>query len=144
MEKKVREVAAGFLDEILIAKLSEGDLVATESKYHKTCLAEFYNKVRALASKASTAEQENSIVEGFVVAEIECYMRGIIEVESDNIPDFYLKELKSPYVQEMKHHGYAAEYELSTRFKEKILKRIHELTERKMGRDVILTLKDDR
>ena len=35
------------------------------------------------------------------------------------------------------------EYEYSTRFKEKILKRIPELTEHKMGRDVILTLKDD-
>ena len=46
MDKKVREAAAELPDERLIAKLSEGDLVATESKYHKTCLAEFYNKVR--------------------------------------------------------------------------------------------------
>ena len=37
--------------------------------------------------------------------------------------------------------GYAVEYEHSTRFKEKILKRIPELTEHKMGRYVILTLK---
>ena len=35
------------------------------------------------------------------------------------------------------------EYEHSTRFKEKILKRIPGLTERKMGRDVILTLKEN-
>ena len=46
----------------MIVNLSEGDLVATESKYHKTCLAKFYNKVRTFASKASTAEQEISIV----------------------------------------------------------------------------------
>ena len=43
----------------------------------------------------------------------------------------------------MKYHGYAVEYEHSTRFKEKILKRIPELTKHKMGRDVILTLKDN-
>ena len=123
MGKKVREAAAELLDERLIAKLSEGDLVATESKYHKIFIAEFYNKVRTFASKASTAEQEKSIVEGIVAAEIERYMRGIIEVESDNIPVFYLKELKNLYVQQMKYYGYAVEYEHSTRCKEKILKR---------------------
>ena len=70
-------------------------------------------------------------------------MRGIIEVESDNIPVFYLKELKNLYVRQMKYHGYAVEYEHSTRFKEKILKHNPELTKHKMGRDVILTLKDN-
>ena len=83
MDKKVKEAAAELLDKRLIAKLSEGDLVATEIKYRKTCLSEFYYKVRTFASKASTAEQE-SIVQGIVVAEIERYMREIIEVESDN------------------------------------------------------------
>ena len=43
----------------------------------------------------------------------------------------------------MKYHVYAVEYEHSTRFKEKTLKRILELAEHKMGRDVIQTLKDD-
>ena len=46
-------------------------------------------------------------------------MRGIIEVESDNIHVFYLKELKNLYVQQMKYHGYAVEYEHSTGFKKK-------------------------
>ena len=58
MDKKMREAAAELLDERFVAKLVEGDLVATESKYHKTCLAEFYNKLRTFALKASTAEQE--------------------------------------------------------------------------------------
>ena len=119
MDKKVTEAAAELLDERLIAKLSEGDVVAIESKYHKTWLAEFQNKVRTFVSKASSAEQEKSIVEGVVDAEIERYMREIIEVESDNIPDFYLKELKNLYVQQIKYHGHAVEYEHSTQFKEK-------------------------
>ena len=143
MDKKVKEAAAELLNEGLIAKLSESNLVATESKYHKRCLAEFYNKVRTFASKASTAEQEKSIVEGIVVAEIERYMRGTIEVESGNIPVLYVAELKNLYVQQNKYHGYPVEYAHSTRFKEKFLKRILELTEHKMGRDVILTLKDN-
>ena len=47
------------------------------------------------------------------------------------------------YVQQMKYHGYAVEYEHSTRFKENILKHISEITEHKIGREVILTLKED-
>ena len=47
------------------------------------------------------------------------------------------------YVQQMKYHGYAVEYEHSTRFKENILKYISEITEHKIGREVILKLKDD-
>ena len=43
----------------------------------------------------------------------------------------------------MKCHGYAVEYEHSMQFKEKILKRISELTEHKIGGDIILLLKDD-
>ena len=114
MDKKVTKNAAELLDERLIAKLTEGDFVATESKYHKSCLAEFYNKVTTFASKASTAEQEKSIAEGIVVAEIERYVREIIEVESDNIPVFYLQELKKLYVQQMKYYGHAVEHEHCT------------------------------
>ena len=96
----MREAAAELFDERLIAKLSEGDLVATESKYYKTCLAEFYNKGRTFASKVLTAEQEKSIAEGITVAEIECYMRGIIEVD---IPALYLKE----FVQQVKDYMFS-------------------------------------
>ena len=141
MHKKVRETAAELLYKRLIAKLSEGDLVATQSKYHKACLTESYNKVRTFASKASIAEQEKATVEVIVVTEIERYMRGIIGVESDNIPVFYLKELKNVYAQQMKYHSYAVEYEDRTRFREKILKCIPELTEHKMGRHVSLAFK---
>ena len=36
MDKKMREAAAELLDERLITKLDEGELVTTESKYQKT------------------------------------------------------------------------------------------------------------
>ena len=143
MDKKIRDSAAEMLDERLIAKLSEGDLIATESKYHKTCLAEFYNKVRKVSPKMSTEEQEKEIVEGIVIAEIEHYMKSIIEQENETIPVFYLKELKSLHLQRMKYHGCEQPYEHNTRFKEKLLQRIPELREHKMGRNIILTLKDN-
>ena len=127
MDKKVREAAAELLDERFIVRLSESDLTATESKYHKTCLAEFYNKVRTFPSNASIAEQKKSLANessvknqrslGIVVAEIEHDMRGIIEVESDIIPVCYLRELKNLYFQQMKYDGHAVEYEHDSRKK---------------------------
>ena len=43
---RVRDAALLLSDEKLLAKLSEGDLVAIEAKYHKSCLASLYNRVR--------------------------------------------------------------------------------------------------
>ena len=62
MDKKVREAATELLDQRLIAELSEGDLVATESKYHKTCLAEFYSKARTFASKRQLQSKKNQLL----------------------------------------------------------------------------------
>ncbi len=47
LDKQVREAAELLLDEKLLAKLSEGDLVATEARYHKSCLNAVNNKARA-------------------------------------------------------------------------------------------------
>ena len=46
------------MDEELLAKLSEGDLVATEACYHSTCLTTLYNKVHAINSSKSENEEK--------------------------------------------------------------------------------------
>ena len=63
-------------------------------------------------------------------------------MEKDTVHVFYLKELKELYAQRLAVHGCNQAYEHSTRFKKKILKRIPELIEHKVGRDVILTLQE--
>ena len=45
LDQHVRDAAERLMDEELLAKLSEGDLVATEACYHSTCLTTLYNKV---------------------------------------------------------------------------------------------------
>ena len=42
----VHHCAHSLLDERLIAKLSTGDMVAIEAKYHARCLAGLYNKTQ--------------------------------------------------------------------------------------------------
>lgn len=47
LEKRLNECAQKLNDGRLLAKLSEGDAIARELKYHVTCLTDLYNKERA-------------------------------------------------------------------------------------------------
>ena len=47
LDKNVRDAAKELFDEKLLAKLSEGDMVAVEARYHKQCLAALYNRLKS-------------------------------------------------------------------------------------------------
>ena len=86
-------------------KLSEGDLVATDAQHHKSCLANFYKKVRALDAAKSIDDHQESILEWITIAEIKQYVQHYIEVETDVVPIFYLKDLKDLYTKGLTFHG---------------------------------------
>ena len=52
-DKRVRDAALFLNDKELLAKLSAGDMIAMEAKYHSQCLANLYNKERAARSNVS-------------------------------------------------------------------------------------------
>ena len=62
--------AERLLDEKLLAKLSQRDLIGTETSYHKTCLVRLYNKVRAIDGEKSKKEKKDAVLEGIAIAEI--------------------------------------------------------------------------
>ena len=53
LDQRVRQGASLLCDETLLAKLSEGDMVATEAKYHNTCLCSFYKKLKKTIKKVT-------------------------------------------------------------------------------------------
>ena len=55
LDQRVRQGASLLCDETLLAKLSEGDMVATEAKYHNTCLCSFYKKVKNNNKESNSA-----------------------------------------------------------------------------------------
>ena len=76
LDQRVRIAAERSMDEALLAKLSEGDLVATEACYHSTCLTTLYNKVCAINSSKSENEKRNEILlEGIAIAQVVAYIR---------------------------------------------------------------------
>lgn len=61
--QRVHKIAVGLGDTQLIAKLSEGDMIATEAKYHDKCLVRLYNRYRN-ANKSSTGDDNIDLLEG--------------------------------------------------------------------------------
>ena len=61
VDERVKNCAELLEDTILLAKLSVGDMVALEAKYHTKCLVGLYNRARKVKSKGlkSTLGQED-------------------------------------------------------------------------------------
>lgn len=119
LDRKVRDVANQLCDEVLLAKLSEGDMIAIEAVYHKTCLTALYNRLRESKTSQAKIDSESVIIEGIVLAEVVNYINSSKESNED-IPVFLLSDLKSLYSQRLKTYGYpdtCVEHIHSTRLK---------------------------
>ena len=64
IHKRVKKFATELCDSKLLAKLSEGDMVAIEAKYHRNCLIKFYNRHRDQKRSSSNEAAEVELVEG--------------------------------------------------------------------------------
>ena len=53
LDQHIRSAATQLCDEKLLATLSQGDVVAIESKYHSKCLAKLYKHLRDSRSNES-------------------------------------------------------------------------------------------
>ena len=92
MDKKVRDCTIFLSDGKLIAKLSAGDLVALEAKYHTACLVSFYNQVRNRRSASLRVSiNTTSDLEELAFAQLVAYIDE--KLASEEIPMFKMSEL---------------------------------------------------
>ncbi|CAB4045060.1 Hypothetical predicted protein, partial [Paramuricea clavata] len=94
LDTRVRNAATRLSDEKLLAKLSEGDIVAIEARYHKSCFIALYNKLRVTCSPL-LADFENDILYVIVVTEVVEYIRECITSSEDITLVFKLREIKT-------------------------------------------------
>ncbi len=146
LDKRIRDAAILLSDDKLLARLSEGDLVAIEARYHKNCLTSLGNRVRAIKSSRPASGVEDKIIYGVVLAEIISYIQECCSVE-ETVPVFKLSALKSLFCKGLVEY-FASEdcknnSKNSTRLKEKIIEQVPELSEHKKGREILLTLKEE-
>ena len=80
LDSKVRHMAIEMMETDIVAKLTGGDMAATDSVYHSKCLVSFKNRYRAFSKSTvtsstdqSTHEHQTAMVFAELIAYIESY-----------------------------------------------------------------------
>ncbi len=125
-------------------KLSGGDMVAQDAKYHVRCLVSLYNKARACNTdnKTKLVKSSDQVLHGIALALI-VY---IDEAQSDEVsPVFRLADLMELYSARLKQLGLEKQVGRihSTRLKERILAHLPGIRAHSEGRDVLLAFDTD-
>lgn len=145
VDEKVRECAILLNDNKLIAKLSAGDLIAIEAKYHAKCLVGLYNRARPFRNQQMTKSAEETPeqidLEELAFAELISYIEEYIE--NENIAILKLSDLLRFYTLKLEELEVVTNKVHATRLKDKILETFPHLTAHCEGREVQLISKHD-
>ena len=144
LNDRLKEYARNLKDGKLLARLSGGDIVAQEFKYHLSCLTGLYNKERAHLSaikKQSQGQSRENEIFPLVFSELLAF---IVEAKTsaEGPVVFKLADLTRVYRERLNQFGIQHDVH-STRLKERILEEIPELEAHKSGRDILLAFAKD-
>jgi len=130
-------------DTELLARLSSGDLIALEAKYHTKCLVGLYNRVRKHKTQERKDTNEEELLSGIAFAEIVMYIEEI-QFDDGTAPVFRLADLAQLYSLRMEQLGNKPDVRVNTaRLKERLLAQIPDLQAQIRGRDVFLAFSED-
>ena len=130
-------------DTELLARLSAGDMVALESKYHDKCLVSLYNHARKQKTQEMRETDEEKVLSGIAFAEVVMYIEEA-RLDDSTAPVFKLADLAHLYRSRMEQLGIKLDARVNTtRLKERLLAQIPDLHVQTQGRDVLLTFSDD-
>ena len=93
---------------MLLAKLSLGDMVALEAKYHTKCLLALYNRARKVQVEQQGAYSEDDEISGIVFAELVMYIEEV-RLEASTAPVFELADMAQLYMSRMQQFGLTSE-----------------------------------
>ena len=82
--KHVRTCAELLQDIELLVKLSIGDIVALDAKYHTKCLVKLYNRARKVKAEKIQSTSDWEIMSNFVFAELIIYIKEMHSSEGTN------------------------------------------------------------
>ena len=143
LDSRLRECAGILCDDLLLAKLSRGDVIALEAKYHKRCLTTLYSRVRAHRRKELRMDRDNGtekIIESLVFAELVSFVK--LSKTDEVSPVLKMSELKNLYIERLQDLGVSIDDVHSTRLKERLCNNIPGLSSYKQGRECILAFED--
>ncbi len=143
LDGRVRQCALQLQDQSLLAKLSVGDLIALEAKYHVQCLVSLYNN-RARQTKGSDEKEDNCTTnQGIALAELVAYIEDA-RADNEVVPIFKLADLSRMYSTRVEQLGTCLHGRVnSTNLKDRILAYFPDLQAHKEGRDIFLVFNKD-
>ena len=125
-------------EQTLIGKLSKGDMIAHEAKYHATCLADLYRRADWFqfgSSYSDDEKQKQSSAFASVIWLIKCSIDFTESEEKEVI--FKLSELVKLYTRRLRELNVKATTRVhSTRLKERILSQFEDIHANPKGREV--------
>lgn len=95
VDQKVRKCASEQGNNVLLSKLSGGDMIALDAKYHAKCLAGLYNKSRC--SEMQTTSSGVHVCEGVVFAELVNFIEKSLKDSNETHPVFKMSVLTKMY-----------------------------------------------
>lgn len=139
IDKHVRRCATELGDTELLAKLSAGDMIAIEAKYHRNCLRALYNKIRPAALKDEDADR----LHGIAFAELVVFMEDM-HADEDNAPVFKLSDVANLHKTRLEQLGATVTNRIhTTRLKDRLLSVLPDLRAHSQGRDTLLLFEKD-
>ncbi|KAK6167165.1 hypothetical protein SNE40_021260 [Patella caerulea] len=146
VNKRIHECAKTLCDRKLLAKLSAGDVIAQEVKYHPGCLVPLYNRERAYIKVRKQEKTQEHCKEAYPIAFSElvtyiCEMKNSSDSREPSI--FKLADLTKLYKQRLEQLGVNPPDVHPTRLKDRLLFHIPKLQAYCQGRDVLLAFETD-
>ena len=74
LNKNVKKAATLIGDMQLLGRLSSGDMIAQDAKYHTNCLLRLYSRVRACKTDEKNEECKDATASGIVFAELVMFL----------------------------------------------------------------------
>ena len=141
--ERVKRCAIELQDQKLIAKLSSGDLVAQDARYHANCLATLYNSHSRCAAQTQ-ANTSDGVSYGIALAELIGFIEDTRNNDQDVVPVFRLADLVQLYSNRLQGLGIEQSGRVhSTNLKNRLLGNLPGIRAFKQGRDVMLTFDAD-
>lgn len=143
MDKSIRDMATDMCDNELLVKISDVvDLVASESKYHMSCLTKYRNRYRAFqrAQAASSSSSSDKQGRDRAFAELVMHVESALEQGTYMFP---LAELHAAYEERLKEFNIDTSINRS-RLKKELLDffQKYEIQEQSDGKRIILIFPD--
>ena len=136
VDHRVRRIATETQDPCILAKLSEGDMIAIDAVYHSICLSSYHNKERS--SNKSDGSNSDNVLKGVALAEVVSYIEEEIAEKRNQV--FKMTDLIKLYTNRLEQLGVVVDTCVnSTHLKERILTLLPDLIAEIEGRDTYIS-----